>query len=89
MSVPRVILKPRRAQPFFSRHPWVFAGAIQRIEAEDGVAVDPGVEVTVHSSKGEFIARGLLNHHSNIRVRLYCWDAVSYTHLTLPTIYSV
>lgn len=74
MSVPRVILKPRRAQPFFSRHPWVFAGAIQRIEAEDGVAVDPGVEVTVHSSKGEFIARGLLNHHSNIRVRLYCWD---------------
>lgn len=73
MSVPRVILKPRRAQPFFSRHPWVFAGAIQRIEVEGGAAVEPGAEVTVHSSAGEFIARGLLNHHSNIRVRLYSW----------------
>lgn len=84
-SVPRVIIKPRRAQPFFSRHPWVFAGAIQRIETEAGTSANPGDEVTVHSSKGEFIARGLLNHHSNIRVRLYAWsdeplDDVFWTH---------
>ena len=68
----RVIIKPRRAQPFFSRHPWVFAGAIQRIETPDE-KLNPGDEVTVHSSKGEFIARGLINHNSNIRVRLYSW----------------
>lgn len=72
-SVPRVIIKPRRSQPFFSRHPWVFAGAIQRIES-DGTKPKPGDEVTVHSSKGEFIARGLINHNSNIRVRLYSWN---------------
>lgn len=72
-SVPRVILKPRRAQPFFGRHPWVFAGAIQRVETPESGPVEPGCEVAVYSSKGEFVARGLLNHHSNIRVRLYRW----------------
>jgi 23S rRNA (cytosine1962-C5)-methyltransferase len=84
-SVPRVIIKPRRAQPFFSRHPWVFAGAIQRIQTEDGVTANPGDEVSVHSAKGEFIGRGLLNHNSNIRVRMYSWvdeplDDVFWTH---------
>ena len=27
-------LKPRRAKPFFLRHPWVFSGAVERIEGE-------------------------------------------------------
>lgn len=72
MPRPRVILKPRRALPFFGRHPWVFAGAIRSVEA-DGHPVEPGDEVSLHSSDGEFIARGLINHHSNIRVRLYSW----------------
>jgi len=30
----RVILNPRKAQPFLGRHPWVFASAIGRIEGE-------------------------------------------------------
>jgi 23S rRNA (cytosine1962-C5)-methyltransferase len=70
VEAPRVILKPRRALPFFSGHPWVFAGAIERI---DGSA-EPGAEVDVLSHEGRFIARGLLNPDSNIRVRLYSWQ---------------
>ena len=69
MSVPRVILKAKRAQPFFSRHPWVFAGAIESVEGEPA----DGAEVDVHSSAGNFIARGLYNGRSKIRVRLYSW----------------
>lgn len=69
-SVPRVTLKPRRALPFFGRHPWVFAGAISRIEGNP----EPGAEVILQSDKGEFIARGLYNPNSNIRVRLYSWN---------------
>lgn len=69
MSVPRVILRPKRAQPFFARHPWVFAGAIQSVE---GQPVD-GEEVELVSSTGTFIARGLFNSKSKIRVRLYTW----------------
>ena len=30
----KVILKAKRAQPFYGRHPWVFAGAIERVEGE-------------------------------------------------------
>lgn len=67
---PRVYLKERRALPFFSRHPWVFAGAIDRIEG-DPLA---GTEVTLHASDGRFIAHGLYNPNSQIRVRLYSWD---------------
>lgn len=70
MSAPRVILKPRRAQPFFARQPWVYAGAIAGIEGEPA----DGQEVDVFSGGGHFIARGLFNSQSKIRVRLYCWE---------------
>ena len=70
MSLPKVILKPKRAQPFFGRHPWVFAGAIDSI---DGTPAD-GDEVEVVSTAGTFIARGLFNSRSKIHVRLYSWD---------------
>src|SRR5215213_7313397 len=71
MAVPIVTLKPKRAQPFFAHHPWVFAGAIERV---DGEPVD-GAEVDLHSSSGNLIARGLFNGRSKIRVRLYSWEA--------------
>lgn len=67
---PKVILKERRARPFFGRHPWVFAGAIDRVEGDpaDGAVVD------LHSSGGTFIARGFWNGRSKIRVRLFTWQ---------------
>ncbi len=69
--LPRVIIKSRRAQPFFYRHPWVFAGAVKRIEGN----ASAGDVVDLYSGEGKFIARGLYNPNSNIRVRLYSWDA--------------
>lgn len=69
-SLPQVTLKPRRALPFFSGHPWVFAGAIARVDGEPA----PGAEVRVHAADGKFVARGLFNADSNIRVRLYSWQ---------------
>src|SRR5262245_59433047 len=70
MTLPRVILLPRRARPFFGRHPWVFAGAIARIEGEPA----DGDEVDLLTHEGVFVARGLFNSQSKIRVRLYSWD---------------
>ena len=69
MSTAKVILKARRAQPFFGRHPWVFAGAIDRT---DGAPAD-GDEVDLVSSANNFVARGLYNSLSKINVRLYAW----------------
>ena len=70
-DLPRVVLRKRRAQPFFFRHPWVFSGAVQRVEGEPKT----GAEVAVVSDRGDFIARGLHNPASKIQVRLYSWDA--------------
>lgn len=65
----QVILKPRKSGPFYGRHPWVLESAIARVEGEpaDGDVVD------LVSEKGKWIARGVFNSHSRIRVRLYSW----------------
>jgi 23S rRNA (cytosine1962-C5)-methyltransferase len=66
----QVILKPRKARPFYGRHPWVLDSAVDRLEGEaaDGDVVD------LLTEKGKFIARGLYNSRSRIRVRLYSWN---------------
>ncbi len=65
----QVILKPRKARPFFGRHPWVLDSAIDRIH---GSPADGDV-VNLISDKDKFIARGIYNSRSRIRVRLYSW----------------
>ena len=52
-------------------HPWVYAGAIETVEGapKDGDVVD------LVSTQRIFIARGLFNSNSKIRVRLYSWSA--------------
>ncbi len=69
-AMPRVIIKPRRARPFFAKHPWVFVTSIARVEGD----AEPGSEVEVVSHEGQFIGRGIYNPKSAIRVRLYRWD---------------
>jgi 23S rRNA (cytosine1962-C5)-methyltransferase len=66
----RVRLLPRRARPFYGRHPWVYAGAIAAVEGKPA----DGDEVDLVSHADHFIARGLFNSQSKIRVRLYSWD---------------
>jgi 23S rRNA (cytosine1962-C5)-methyltransferase len=70
-GLPRIVIKPRRALPLFSRHPWVFSSAVERLDPEPAA----GQEVAVHAHDGTFIARGLFNPQSHLRVRLYAWDA--------------
>lgn len=69
--MPTITLKPGREKSVNNRHPWLFSGAIQRIDraAQDGDVVD------VHSAAGAWLARGYLNRRSQIQVRLLTWDA--------------
>ena len=66
-----ILIKPKRARPFFGRHPWVLDSAVLRVEGQpaDGDVVD----LATHD--GNFIARGLWNSASRLRVRLYAFDA--------------
>jgi 23S rRNA (cytosine1962-C5)-methyltransferase len=64
----RVVLKPGREKSVRNRHPWVFSGAIERVEGQ-------GDLVRVVSSQGETLATGTFNRRSQITVRLLTWDA--------------
>lgn len=70
MSVSHVVLLPKKARPFYGRHPWVFPGAISHIEGDPG----DGDEVLLIAHGGQAVARGFYNSQSKIRVRLYSWD---------------
>jgi 23S rRNA (cytosine1962-C5)-methyltransferase len=74
----RVVLKPRKALPFYGRHPWVLASAVDRVEpmslaSEHFLDLD-GQVVDLINEKGRFIARGFFNSQSRIRVRLFTWQ---------------
>lgn len=65
----KVILKKGRAKPVLRRHPWIFSGAIQRLE---GHPVDGDI-VEVRDAGNNWLARGYINRQSQIRVRLLTW----------------
>lgn len=71
MTLPRVILQPRRARPFYGRHPWVYPGAVASVEGNPA----DGDEADLVSHAGNFVARGLYNSRSKLRLRLYSWSA--------------
>jgi 23S rRNA (cytosine1962-C5)-methyltransferase len=73
LPVATVVLKPKRARPFFGRHPWVLDAAVLRV---DGTPADGDV-VDLATHDGTFVARGLWNAASKLRVRLYAFDAAS------------
>lgn len=69
-NLPRVKLRPRKAQPFFGRHPWVRDSGIDKVQGK----VEEGDAVALVNDKDRFIAYGLINPKSHLRVRLYSWD---------------
>jgi 23S rRNA (cytosine1962-C5)-methyltransferase len=64
------MLKVGREKPARQRHPWIFSGAIQRIDGD----VEEGGIADVVSASGEFLARGYVNRRSQIVARLLTWD---------------
>lgn len=65
-----IMLKAGRSTPFTNRHPWLFSGAI----VSETASPQAGEWVRVVDSKGIFIANGLYNPYSQIRIRLYSFD---------------
>lgn len=63
-------LKPKREKPVQNRHPWIFSGAIARIEGETA----PGDLVQVVDSHGRFMATAYFNPRSQIQARILSWD---------------
>jgi 23S rRNA (cytosine1962-C5)-methyltransferase len=65
-TYPRVILKKGKEKPLLRGHPWVFSGAVEKMEGD----VSPGDIGEVYSREGQFLGMGYLNPHSQIILRL-------------------
>src|SRR5512136_31826 len=65
-TLPRVILKRGREKSMLRGHPWVFSGAVAKVEG----GLSPGDAGEVYSSEGQFLGLGHLNPRSQIIVRV-------------------
>jgi 23S rRNA (cytosine1962-C5)-methyltransferase len=63
-------LKPGREKSVRQGHPWIFSGAIARVEGNPAV----GDSVNVRTAQGEPIGRAAFSPLSNIRARMWTWD---------------
>jgi 23S rRNA (cytosine1962-C5)-methyltransferase len=66
----QLILKPGREKSLLRRHPWVFSGAVARVEGNP----ETGDTVAVHAADGKFIAWAAYSPVSQIRARVWSWD---------------
>jgi 23S rRNA (cytosine1962-C5)-methyltransferase len=65
--MPSVILKAGREKSLLRRHPWIFSGAIERVDG----AVASGGTVDLLSFNNEFVARAAYSPNSQIRARVW------------------
>ena len=70
-SLPKVWLKRGREKSLRRRHPWVFSGAIERVERE----LDPGATVDIVGADGEFLGRAAFSPASQIRARVWSFES--------------
>ena len=66
-----LLLKPGREKSLLRRHPWIFSGAVMRVEGDPAA----GENIDVLSSNGDFLARGFYSPHSQIRARVWTFDS--------------
>ncbi|HNS17817.1 MAG TPA: class I SAM-dependent methyltransferase [Bacteroidales bacterium] len=65
-------LKPDRERSVLRRHPWIFSGAVGKIDK----AAEPGQTMEIVSSSGKWLARGAISPASQIIVRIWTFDPV-------------
>ncbi|HEY0335870.1 MAG TPA: class I SAM-dependent methyltransferase [Burkholderiales bacterium] len=70
--MPQLILKPGREKALKRRHPWIFSGAVARVEGQPAT----GDTIEVRSSGGELLAVAAYSPHSQIRARAWAWNDI-------------
>lgn len=70
MALPKIFLKPGKEEPVRRFHPWIFSGAIARIEGKPA----DGDLVEVADRQGRLLGVGHF-HHGSIAVRLLSFEA--------------
>ncbi len=65
-----IILKKGKEKAVLQRHPWVFSGAVEKVDGKP----ENGEIVRTIDSKGNFLAYGFYNNQSRVVLRLLEWD---------------
>jgi 23S rRNA (cytosine1962-C5)-methyltransferase len=63
-------LKPARERSLLRRHPWIFSGAVARVEG----APNSGDTVAVVAADGRWLAWAAYSPQSQIRARVWSWE---------------
>lgn len=71
MSGKSLILKPGRDKSVLHRHPWIYSGAVGQVNGNP----QAGDTVEVRNASGDWLARAALSPASQIRARVWTWDA--------------
>ena len=66
----RLMLNAGKERSLFRRHPWIFAGAVERLHG----GARPGDTVEVVSGKGEVLAKAAYSPSSQIRARVWSFE---------------
>jgi len=66
----KLILKPGREKSLKRRHPWVFSGAVAKVQGQPG----SGETVAIGSATGEFLAVAAYSPQSQIVARVWDWE---------------
>ncbi|MBE6369565.1 MAG: class I SAM-dependent rRNA methyltransferase [Lentisphaerae bacterium] len=66
----KVFLKPNREKSLLKRHPWVYSGAIARVEGD----CQNGSVVEVYSNCGKFLALAAISQKSQLALRVWSFD---------------
>ncbi len=65
----KIVLKPGREKSLQRRHPWVFSGAVERVEGHP----ESGETIEVRSAQGGFLAWAAYSPESQISARVWDW----------------
>ncbi len=68
--MPKIFLKPKKDEPVRRFHPWIFSGAIQKMEGQPA----DGDTVEVFGSNGDYLATGHFSAGTSIAVRLFSFE---------------
>ena len=66
----KLILKPGREKSLKRRHPWIFSGAVARVQGNP----ESGETIDVRAASGEFLAVAAYSPESQIVARVWDWN---------------
>jgi 23S rRNA (cytosine1962-C5)-methyltransferase len=64
-----LVLKPGREKSVLRMHPWIFSGAVDRVDGRSA----PGATVEVRTASGTWVGRASYNEKSLISARMWTW----------------